>query len=67
LLSSLAANDLDLLAPHLEAVMLGFERARKSQTADHAVATFPRAASRPSIAIQSNGKQVEVELIGREA
>ena len=66
LLSSLAANDLDLLAPHLEAVMLGVRKSLEKPNRRINAVYFPESGFASVVAIQSNGKQVEVGLIGRE-
>ena len=60
LLSSLAANDLDLLAPHLEAVMLGVRKSLEKPNRRINAVYFPESGFASVVAIQSNGKQVEV-------
>src|SRR6267378_44516 len=65
LLSSLAANDLDLLAPHLEAVMLGVRKSLEKPNRRIDAVYFPESGFASVVAIQ-RGKNVEVGLIGRE-
>jgi CRP-like cAMP-binding protein len=66
LLASLSTKDRDLLEPHLVSVEL---RARKSLEKPNrriGAVYFPESGFASVIAIQSNGKQIEIGLIGRE-
>jgi CRP-like cAMP-binding protein len=66
LLASLSANDLALLEPHLAPVALGLRKSLEKPNRRIEVAYFPESGFASVIAVQSNGKQVEVGLIGRE-
>jgi CRP-like cAMP-binding protein len=59
LLASLSTDDFDLLAPHLEPVTLGLRKNLET-------VYFSEAGFASVVAVQSNGKEVEVGLIGRE-
>jgi hypothetical protein len=59
LLASLSTDDFDLLGPHLESVTLGLRKNLERPNRRIDAVYFPEA-------VQSNGKQVEVGLIGRE-
>jgi CRP-like cAMP-binding protein len=66
LLASLSTGDFDLLEPHLESVTLGLRKHLERPNRRIEAAYFPEAGFASVIAVQSNGKQVEVGLIGRE-
>ena len=66
LLASLANDDFDLLEPHLESVTLGLRKSLERPNRRIEAAYFPEAGFASVVAVQSNGKQVEVGLIGRE-
>jgi CRP-like cAMP-binding protein len=66
LLASLSTNDHDLLEPHLVSVELGLRKSLEKPNRRINAVYFPESGFASVIAIQSNGKQVEVGLIGRE-
>ena len=66
LLASLSTGDFDLLAPHLESVTLGLRKHLERPNRRIDAVYFPEAGFASVVAVQSNGKQVEVGLIGRE-
>ena len=66
LLESLSTDDFDLLEPHLESVTLGLRKSLERPNRRIDAAFFPEAGFASVVAVQSNGKQVEVGLIGRE-
>lgn len=65
LLASLSTGDFDLLEPHLEAVTLGLRKNLERPNRRIDAVYFPEGGFASVIAVQSNGKQVEVGLIGR--
>ena len=67
LLLSLSTSDFDLLAPHLEPVTLGLRKMLEKPQQDRSKAVyFPETGFASVVAIQRDGKEVEVGLIGRE-
>jgi CRP-like cAMP-binding protein len=66
LLASLSTDDFDLLRPHLESVTLGLRKNLETPNRRIEAVYFPEAGFASVVAVQSNGKQVEVGLIGRE-
>src|ERR1700719_1353142 len=66
LLESLSTEDFDLLEPHLESVTLGLRKYLERPNRRIDAAYFPESGFASVVAVQSNGKQVEVGLIGRE-
>src|SRR4029077_13073966 len=66
LLASLSTNDLDLLEPHFTPVTLGARKVLEKPNKRIDAAYFPESGFASVVAVQSNGKQVEVGLIGRE-
>jgi len=66
LLASLSSNDLDLLEPHLASVTLGIRKHLEKPNRRIDAVYFPESGFASVVAVQSNGKQVEVGLIGRE-
>jgi hypothetical protein len=66
LLASLSTNDFDLLEPHLTPVTLGPRKVLEKPNKRIDAAYFPESGFASVVAVQSNGKQVEVGLIGRE-
>jgi CRP-like cAMP-binding protein len=66
LLASLSTNDLELLEPHLASVTLGKRKNLERPHRRIEAVYFPESGFASVVAIQSNGKQVEVGLIGRE-
>jgi CRP-like cAMP-binding protein len=66
LLSSLSAEDFALLEPHLESVSLGLRKNLEKPNRRIDTVYFPESGFASVVAIQSNGKEVEVGLIGRE-
>jgi CRP-like cAMP-binding protein len=66
LLSSLSTDDFDLLEPHLESVTLGLRKNLEKPNRRIDAVYFPEGGFASVVAIQSNGRQVEVGLIGRE-
>lgn len=66
LLESLSTDDFDLLEPHLESVTLGLRKSLERPNRRIDAAFFPEAGFASVVAVQSNGKEVEVGLIGRE-
>jgi CRP-like cAMP-binding protein len=66
LLSSLSTSDFDLLAPHLEAVTLGLRKTLEKPNQRIEDVYFPETGFASVVAVQRNGKEVEVGLIGRE-
>ena len=66
LLESLSTDDFDLLEPHLESVTLGLRKSLERPNRRIDAAYFPEAGFASVVAVQPNGKQVEVGLIGRE-
>jgi CRP-like cAMP-binding protein len=66
LLASLSANDRDLLEPHLETVNLTVRKLLEKPNRRIEAVYFPESGFASVVAVQSNGKQVEVGLIGRE-
>ena len=66
LLSSLSTSDFDLLAPHLESVTLELRKPLETPNKTIEAVYFPESGFASVVAIQRNGKEVEVGLIGRE-
>ena len=66
LLLSLSSPDFDLLAPHLEAVTLGLRKMLEKPDKRIENVYFPETGFASVVAIQRDGKEVEVGLIGRE-
>jgi CRP-like cAMP-binding protein len=66
LLASLSTGDFNLLQPHLEPVTLGLRKHLERPTRRIDAAYFPEVGFASVVAVQPNGKQVEVGLIGRE-
>jgi CRP-like cAMP-binding protein len=66
LLASLSTDDLDLLERHLETVNLGLRKQLEKPNKRIEAVYFPESGFASVVAVQSNGKQVEVGLIGRE-
>ena len=66
LLASLSTGDFDLLGPHLKSVTLGLRKYLERPNRQIDAAYFPEGGFASVVAVQSNGKQVEVGLIGRE-
>ncbi len=66
LLASLSTDDFDLLRPHLEPVTLGLRKDLERPNRQIDAVYFPEGGFASVVAVQSNGKQVEVGLIGRE-
>jgi CRP-like cAMP-binding protein len=66
LLLSLSSSDFDLLAPHFEAVTLGLRKMLEKPNWRIQDVYFPETGFASVVALQRNGKEVEVGLIGRE-
>lgn len=66
LLASLSTSDLALLEPHIKSVTFGVRKSLEKPNRRIEAAFFPESGFASVVAIQSNGKQVEVGLIGRE-
>ena len=66
LLASLSSDDFSLLEPHLERVALGLRKHLERPNRRIDAVYFPESGFASVVAVQSNGKQVEVGLIGRE-
>jgi CRP-like cAMP-binding protein len=66
LLASLSTDDFASLEPHLKAVKLGLRKSLEKPNRRIDAAYFPDAGFASVVAIQPNGKQTEVGLIGRE-
>ena len=66
LLASLTDGDFALLEPHLEFVTLGLRKSLERPNRRIDAVYFPEAGFASVVAVQSNGKEVEVGLIGRE-
>src|ERR1700721_1513199 len=66
LLAPLSRDDFDLLGPHLESVTLGLRKYLERPNRRIDAVYFPETGFASVVAVQSNGKQVEVGLIGRE-
>jgi CRP-like cAMP-binding protein len=66
LLASLSTGDFDLREPHLEPVTLGLRKYLERPNRRIDAVYFPEAGFASVVALQPNGKQVEVGLIGRE-
>ena len=66
LLSSLSTSDFDLLAPHLESVTLELRKMLEKPNQKIEDVYFPETGFASVVAVQRNGKEVEVGLIGRE-
>jgi hypothetical protein len=66
LLASLSTSDFDLLGPRLESVTLRVRKYLERPNRRIEAAYFPEGGFASVVAVQSNGKQVEVGLIGRE-
>ena len=66
LLLSLSPSDFDLLAPRLEAVTLGVRKMLEKPNQKIEDVYFPETGFASVVAVQRNGKEVEVGLIGRE-
>jgi CRP-like cAMP-binding protein len=66
LLASLSTDDFDLLKPHLESVTLGLRKYLERPNRRIEAAYFPEGGFASVVAVQPNGKRVEVGLIGRE-
>jgi CRP-like cAMP-binding protein len=66
LLASLSTDDFDLLGPHLESVILGLRKNLERPNRRIDSVYFPEGDFASVVAVQGNGKQVEVGLIGRE-
>jgi CRP-like cAMP-binding protein len=66
LLASLSTGDLALLEPHLKSVTFGVRKSLEKPNRRIEAVYFPESGFASVVAVQSNGKQVEVGLIGRE-
>ena len=66
LLASLSTDDFDLVGPHLKSVTLGLRKSLERPNRQIDAVYFPEVGFASVVAVQSNGKQVEVGLIGRE-
>ena len=66
LLSSLSTGDFDLLAPHLKSVTLELRKMLEKPNKSIEAVYFPETGFASVVAIQRDGKEVEVGLIGRE-
>jgi CRP-like cAMP-binding protein len=66
LLASLSTDDFGLLAPYLESVTLGLRKNLERPNRRIDVVYFPESGFASVVVVQSNGKEVEVGLIGRE-
>ena len=66
LLASLSTDDFDLLEARLEPVTLGLRKYLERPNRRIDAVYFPEEGFASVVAVQSNGKQVEVGLIGRE-
>jgi CRP-like cAMP-binding protein len=66
LLASLSSSDLALLEPHLKSVPFGVRKSLERPNRRIDAVYFPESGFASVVAVQSNGKQVEVGLIGRE-
>jgi CRP-like cAMP-binding protein len=66
LLASLSTGDFDLLGPHLQSVTLGIKKNLETPNRRIEAVYFPEGGFASVVAVQSNGKLVEVGLIGRE-
>ena len=66
LLSSLSTSDFSLPAPHLEAVTLGLRKMLEKPNKKIEAVYFPETGFASVVAVQRNGKQVEMGLIGCE-
>ena len=66
LLSSLSTGDFDLLAPHLESVTLELRKTLEQPNKRIEAVYFPQSGFASVVAVQRDGKEVEVGLIGRE-
>ena len=66
LLASLSTDDFDLLGARLEPVTLGLRKYLERPNRRIDAVYFPEEGFASVVAVQSNGKQVEVGLIGRE-
>lgn len=66
LLASLSTDDFGLLEPHLESVPLGLRKHLERPNRRIDAVYFPEGGFASVVAVQSNGKQIEVGLIGRE-
>jgi hypothetical protein len=62
----LSSDDSDSLEPHLESVRLGLRKNLERPNRRIDAVYFPEGGFASVVAVQSNGKQVEVGLIGRE-
>ena len=66
LLASLGNDDFDLLEPHLKSVSLELRKSLEKPNRRIESVYFPEGGFASVVAIQSNGKETEVGLIGRE-
>jgi CRP-like cAMP-binding protein len=66
LLASLSTSDFALLEPHFKSVTFGVRKSLEKPNRRIEAAYFPESGFASVVAVQSNGKQVEVGLIGRE-
>jgi CRP-like cAMP-binding protein len=66
LLASLSTNDFDLLQPHLEPVTLRLRKHLERPNKRIEAVYFPETGFASVVAVQSDGSQVEVGLVGRE-
>jgi CRP-like cAMP-binding protein len=66
LLACLSTDDFNLLGPYLESVTLGLRKNLERPNRRIDAVYFPEGGFASVVAVQSNGKQVEVGLIGRE-
>jgi CRP-like cAMP-binding protein len=66
LLASLSADDFGLLEPNLKTVTLGLRKSLEKPNKRIDAVYFPGCGFASVVAVQSDGKQVEVGLIGRE-
>ena len=66
LLASLSTEDFDLLEPHLKSLTLGVRKHLERPNRRIEAVYFPEAGFASVVAVQPNGKQTEVGLIGRE-
>jgi hypothetical protein len=65
LLESLSTDDFDLLEPHLESVTLGLRKSLERPNRRIETVYFPEGGFASVVAVQPNGKQVEVGLVAR--
>jgi len=66
LLATLSAGDLALIEPHFKTLKLGLRKTLERPNRRIEAVYFPESGFASVVAVQSDGKQVEVGLIGRE-